>query len=879
MSLEAAPPPRTLRSERIAITGMGIILVGRSPFQIVCPDLEAFEGILLGAAPDLAQGSASLESLSAALDGTDLGCSPEAAQRLPPSDRLLLKAARQAVRDSHLEFSDPALHSAVLVANSQSHPASQVQDGRVPYGESTAERLEVLWDLSAVVMDLSEQKEPLAQGLEEARSLLLSHQVDAVLLGAVQLDPGLALPIQGAIAVMLQRRTDAMSSGERIYALIEGLAVQPTRSAAEKTDPGVQAARRALQDAGANPQQIGLVEICLPADGWRGVLSALLSHSIITEELSPAYPLSVEGLSIALGSLQASLGSMGVAAGLASLVKTALCLYRRLIPALPSKQISDLPAPESSAFYIPTEVRSWLMENSNPRLAALHATEQREAVHLVLSEETLQTDRPAPGLWQARVSLFPIAAGSFSELLANLALEKSALQSSADLTRAASACYWRYARQADAPYRLAIVGRNPTELLREMEYAEKGLPTAFARANDRNPPAAPVAEWQTPLGSTFTPRPLGATAQVAFVYPGGFNSYPGIGKDLFYLFPFLYEQVGRITSDIEDSLQAGILYPRSSRPLSKSEIEELETQINQDPIAMLISGTTLGAIFTFILDRAFELHPAFAFGYSLGEISMMFASGVWTRGDELRFRLKSSPLFYTRLAGPQNAVRAFWGLPEVDPAKEETPPPALLWSNYLLMTEPERVRQALQNEPRVYLTHINTPRQVVIGGEQQACQRVMASLRCPSLKAPFSYALHCQAMASEYDAIRRLHSLPVERIPSTQLFTAGHYGPARLTSEEIAESIALGLTHCLDFPRLVQHVYSAGARIFIELGAGSNCAKWVDETLKDQPHLAISINRRGVEDALSIVRLVAKLVSHQVPLNLQPLYRDAMYGL
>jgi acyl transferase domain-containing protein len=79
------------------------------------------------------------------------------------------------------------------------------------------------------------------------------------------------------------------------------------------------------------------------------------------------------------------------------------------------------------------------------------------------------------------------------------------------------------------------------------------------------------------------------------------------------------------------------------------------------------------------------------------------------------------------------------------------------------------------------------------------------------------------------------------------------------------------LTHAVDFPRLVEQVYSDGARVFIELGAGSNCSKWVDAILKDRPHASTTINQNNVSDNVSILKLLARLVSQRVQLDLSVL--------
>jgi acyl transferase domain-containing protein len=79
----------------------------------------------------------------------------------------------------------------------------------------------------------------------------------------------------------------------------------------------------------------------------------------------------------------------------------------------------------------------------------------------------------------------------------------------------------------------------------------------------------------------------------------------------------------------------------------------------------------------------------------------------------------------------------------------------------------------------------------------------------------------------------------------------------------------------LDFLQLVNQVYSDGAKIFIEAGAGSVCSRWIDKILDGKEHLTVSLNRRGVDDHTSFVKALAKLVSHRVELDLSPLYIQA----
>ncbi|MFM6279577.1 MAG: polyketide synthase, partial [Dolichospermum sp.] len=93
-----------------------------------------------------------------------------------------------------------------------------------------------------------------------------------------------------------------------------------------------------------------------------------------------------------------------------------------------------------------------------------------------------------------------------------------------------------------------------------------------------------------------------------------------------------------------------------------------------------------------------------------------------------------------------------------------------------------------------------------------------------------------------------------------------------LESQQIAHNIATGLCQQLDFPRLVNRVYADGAKIFIEAGAGGICSRWISKNLGNQEHITVSLNRRGTDDHSSLIKALAKLLSHQVKLNLAPLY-------
>jgi len=662
-----------------------------------------------------------------------------------------------------------------------------------------------------------------AAAIAWADDALKDSRLEAVVLGWV------SQRLQSAAAIILRRRESVSESSEKLYAIIQAVAAK-----GEAELLSSQIIQASLTLAGVNSRIIGYAEIAgdLTAEQVRSITNAF--H--------------VDG-----HELTCALGGENPLPLIPAMIKASLCLHRRFLPASPPELgfVSAQPGVEHP-FYLVSESRAWFQaEISGARRAVVYFGD----IHIVLSEAVSALPRLNQALQNSDLRLYPVAADNQDDLITALRSLKAALSSGSDPHQLSLQVYETYQQQPAALYTAAVMGRGHEDMLREIEYALKGIPAAFEKGTD----------WQTPLGSAFSPAPVGRQGSVAFVYPGAFNSYVGMAKDLFYLFPHLHERFGEVAADIGSVLCERLVYPRSRHNLSETDAAVLEAYLTDDPIAMLKSGAALSTLYTMILRDVFRIEPAAALGYSLGENSMMFAMGVWNNGDEASQRLSESEVFRTRLSGPQNAVRQYWGLPEADSG-------APLWRNYLVMAPPERVLAAMQGESRVYLTHINTPRQVVIGGEPAACQRVIQSLSASSLQAPFNHSLHNEAMQSELGGLVYLHNSPVVSIPKTRLYSAAGYEPLKVEQQEIAEKIGQMLCSCLDFPRLIERVYADGARLFIELGAGSNCSKWVSDTLQGRPHASIGINRRGVDDLTSIVRVLAKLCAHRASLDLSALY-------
>ena len=850
---------------------------------------------------------------------------PNEIEKLNPQQLLLLKVSDRAVKDAKLQEGS---NVAVIVAAETEFSVHQLQqrwnlswqvkDGLLNQGISLpgeqlsqletivkdsihqpveigeyvshianimASRISALWNFTGPAFTISAGENSALKALEIAQMLLASGEVDAVVVGAVDLAGGVEnvlfrsqfAPIntgvntlsfdqqangwtvgEGAGAVVLKRYEAAKEDNQRIYAVIDAISFAQGNStlgnALVKPDASVisNVCKQAFQMADIQPTEVNYVEVFgsgVPQEDEAEITGLL-----------QAYPKVGNGLHCALGSIKANIGNTYTASGIASLIKTALCLYYRYIPATP--KWSGVKTPQvwsGSPFYVAMESRPWFVDKgATRRIAAINSMGiDGSYAHLILSEEPSQEERDNRYLQQMPFHLFPIAVSDRSnipDLLNNL---QQTIEESSSLSATASQTFATFEGHSDAKYVLSITGRNKKELFKEIESARKGVNNAFENGTD----------WQTPIGSYFTAKPLGKTGAVAYVYPAAVNSYIGIGRTVFRLFPKVFEDLKsnnlyNRAADVEK-----LAYPRSLPKLTTRQLETLEKQLLDDSLAMFESEIAFARYMTAIFRDDFQVKPQCVFGYSLGETSMMVAQGVWSDFEGGSNNLNSSPLFGDKLSGPKNAVREYWGLTDS--------PNNNFWNTYVLMATPSQVRECLKHENRVYLTQINTPEEVLIAGDDAACKRVITTLGCNAFPAPFDHVIHCETMRSQYEEIKKVNTLPSQNLPGIVFYSAADYQPIALESDTIAHNIAKGLCQELDFPQLVNRVYGDGVRIFLEAGAGSVCSRWIDKILGNKEHITVSLNRRGMDDHASMVKALAKLLSHQVNVDLSPLYSKA----
>ncbi|MEV0408360.1 acyltransferase domain-containing protein [Actinoallomurus sp. NPDC050550] len=503
-----------------------------------------------------------------------------------------------------------------------------------------------------------------------------------------------------------------------------------------------------------------------------------------------------------------------------AVIKAALCLHHAYLPD------GSGPWPRPS--------------RHSPRRAAVRLG---PSSHLLLAGATSRGDLQVVDWARAEGCLvLPVTGTDLRDLVDRVGTTGEALRagaSVADLTHA------NLARSPGSALRAVFCAPDVAGLERELAFASKTM-------------GAAKNEWKTPKGSYFTPAPMGPAGKVALVYPGAFNAYPGLGIDMFRYFPGLLPRLEEQTDRLADLMRHRLIYPRAARPAT-----DTGSALLSDPAEAFAAVSYFGYAQSQIVGLlGVPVHGAF--GYSLGEVSMMYASGCWAPADaHLQDRaVRAESLFEDQLSGAKLAVRTAWRIPQSVPSAE-------IWATHLIFAAAADL--PLGRFDRVYLTQVNTPNEVIIAGDPKQCRALIETSGCDALRLPTDLVMHCP-LVDETKMAASLRRATIAPPFGTELFISASYRRIdEFTDDQVADALGRSAARTVDFPRLVRTVYDHGYRFFIEVGPASSCTRWIHETLHDTPHLAESMDHRGSRTDTDVARVAARLFSHGVPVDMTAL--------
>ncbi len=595
------------------------------------------------------------------IDGFDpyfFGISPREAVHMDPQQRLLLEVAWEALDDAGQVVDDLAgARVGVFVGIStfdygarQIRDPGTIVDGYVNTGSAlsvAANRISYLFDFRGPSLALDTACSSSLVATHLACRSLLRGESSLALAGGVNviLSPAITIGFsklsamspegrckafdasadgyvrgEGAAVVVLKPLARALSDGDRIHAVIRGSAMNQdgrTNGLTAPNGPAQEAViREALADANVEPARIAYVE----AHGTGTRLGDPIELNALGAVLSEGRP---PGSRCAVGSVKTNIGHLEAAAGVAGLVKVALCLgHRQIPPSLHFKEPNPLIAFDRLPLRVQRELEPW-PEGVGPALAGLSSFGFGGTnVHMILEEPTRKRVQPRDATpEQAHLLALSARGPAALEALARAYLEfaqedrrppEPGGEASAK-SWLRDVCYTAGARRTHHDYRLALVVRSRSDLAGQLQ--------GFL-AGEMGP------------GASSGRRPPGARHKVVFVFPGQGAQWPRMGARLLRDEPVFRDALERFDRAMRPHADWSLL-EEITAPEERSRLEEVDVV---QP-ALCAVQIALAALW-----RSWGIEPDAVVGQSLGEVAAAHVAGALDVDDAARVICRRSRL-------------------------------------------------------------------------------------------------------------------------------------------------------------------------------------------------------------------------------------------
>jgi acyl transferase domain-containing protein/phosphopantetheinyl transferase len=652
---------------------------------------------------------------------------------------------------------------------------------------------------------------------------------------------------EGLGMVVLKRLEDAERDEDRIYAVIKGVGTSSDGRALHVMAPRLEgeelALRRAYEMAGVSPKSIGLVE----AHGTATPVGDAVEIGALRQvfgERNGSHP------RCALGSVKSMIGHTMPAAGIASMIKAALALHHKILPATINCEEPNAKLElEKTPFYINSETRPWIHGRTDePRRAGVNAFGFGGInAHVVLQEYVSPRAHPRSRThlvqWETEVCILEAASREGLTERARRLLDFLKREPQASLRDVA---YTLNTELEGAPYRLGIVASSMEDLGGKLEHAIERLGSPRCR------------QIKDITGIYFFEEPIGQRGKLAFLFPGEGSQYPNMLLDLSLHFPEVracFDLADRAFIDHpRNYLPSDFIFPRPTFSESeRSDVEQGLWRIDGAVEAVLIANWAMWAL----LNRL-SIRPDAVVGHSTGDYSAMFASGMIDVTEEPDYiqTIVNWNSMHGRLTG------------------EVTIPEAVLVAAATDHATLAAIVDQVQGE--LHIAMDNCPHQAVIVGTKAAAEQAVEHLRSRGVIyefLPFDRPYHTPLFQAYADPSSRrfFAQLPISapKVPIYSCTTVSLY-PSDLA--EIRELFVSHWVRPVRFRETIEKMYADGVRVFVEVGPRGNLTAFVDDILRGAPHFAVPSNVPRRSGITQLNHLCAQLAAQGIPMRLDFLY-------
>ena len=636
---------------------------------------------------------------------------------------------------------------------------------------------------------------------------------------------------EGAAIFLLKRLADAERDGDKIYAVVRGMAGASDGKGKGITAPNPigqkMAIERAWQNAGLSPGTVTYIE----GHGTSTRVGDVVEVQSMADVLASA---NLPPHSVGLGSVKSNFGHLKGAAGAAGLLKAALSLRDKVLP--PSVHC-ERPNPEidfeHSALYVNRELQPWTKTVDGVRRAGLSAFGFGGTNFHAVLEEYIPHRLNGNGKRSVAVSEMP---PRITEVAMN----------AKDFSPTSPSSYSYDASSYKAPLRGALVVGAASEAalverLRVVESEAKAgrapAPTAPAEADLRAPErlaidyanAAELAEKaRTALKALGANQPAiwkalraqgvfrghGPAPKVAFLYPGQGSQYVNMLKPLCQVEPIVAEvfaEADRVMTPLLGKPLSEFIFvdKADADAVAKAEDDLRQTAITQP--AVLATDLALTRLLA-----AYGITPDFTMGHSLGEYGALLAADALPFADALE-AVSARGREMTRFA-PEDKGR--------------------MAAVFAPLEEIERILKTVTGY--VVIANVNSNHQAVIGGASKPVEQAMEAFQKAGYDVSalsVSHAFHTTIVASASEPLRRvlqrLH-LASPRLPIVANTNGEFYPTGPDVVPQMLDILAEQVAAPVQFVKGLRTLYEAGARVFVEVGPKKALQGFAEDVLGER---------------------------------------------
>jgi [acyl-carrier-protein] S-malonyltransferase len=309
--------------------------------------------------------------------------------------------------------------------------------------------------------------------------------------------------------------------------------------------------------------------------------------------------------------------------------------------------------------------------------------------------------------------------------------------------------------------------------------------------------------------------------KIAFIFPGQGSQYVGMGKDLFDQYKFvrdIYKQAAQVLGyDIAEKCHRK---PRLDRKMLHTA--DLDKTIFTQPSVLITSYACYRAFQRRLDEQGLEVYPTFLAGHSLGEYTALLVAG--SVDFETCVDLVNKRATYITEFGQ--------GYPDAGLM-------AIIDRNSGLSL---RKLEDLCSEFQVYITLMNTKKQVVIGGFKKNLSELSKKVKSEGgiatnlrVEGPF----HTPLMKPAADKFKKT-------LTNTQLRIASHPVIANVSTDAIVDPVHIKrelyeqIFTFVNWRKSMEKIIENGADLFIEIGPKTVLSKMIKDIDSSIPSMNIS---------------------------------------